>query len=231
MGITARAGRLSWLLHLPLLLALMGVASCDGGGQAGSAGPMSFDLPTVRNMGGVVLHAPRVQPIYLAGFPYVSDIDRFLGRVATSSYWNAVVGEYGIGRPSIMPGDVSEVPVAGTVDASDMEGLLTQALAAHPALGHARADTIYVLLFAPSTTLTVSGSELCGRGGIDAYHMEVTASGVPVPVAVVAACDSFSGDSDLTGALAITPSLSHELIEAATDPLPFSAPAFADVDA
>ncbi len=215
--------------RLPVALALITVMSCgDGSSEGGDEATLSFDLPTVRHMGGIVLRDPRVQPIYLSDFPYGGEIDRFLQRMAGSTYWTDVVGEYGVGRPVILPGDASTVEVPASVDAERMEELLNQVLAANPALGRPRPDTIYVLFFSPSTAVTVSGYELCN--GIDAFHMEATIAKTTVPLAVIPACESFSGDDSLTGAEALTVPLSHELIEAATDPFPFSNPAYADVD-
>src|SRR5689334_13445643 len=88
----------------------LGPAGCgSGGGQSASA---PFDLPTVVSLGGPVLAAPRVQPIYYAGFPHAGEIDGFLQRLAGSSYWTAIASEYGVGAPTIAASVHSGVAVA-----------------------------------------------------------------------------------------------------------------------
>src|SRR5256885_15358680 len=68
-----------------------------------------FRSPTVKNMGGPVLARPRIQPIYFSGFPYGSEMDRFLARLAASGYWTETLSEYGIGAATVLPADTSAV--------------------------------------------------------------------------------------------------------------------------
>jgi hypothetical protein len=121
--------------------------------------------------------------------------------------------------------------VPSSIAAADVPGLLQEALAQHAAaLGPPRADTIYALFLPPTTSLTAGGMVFCGSGAPAAYHGEAKVSGVTVPMAVIPACSSAAGDPSLTGASVLTPALSHELVEAATDPLSNSAPAFKSID-
>jgi hypothetical protein len=75
----------------------------------------------------------------------------------------------------------------------------------------------------------VNNMAFCGRGPAG-YHRQATISGVTVPVAVIPTCSATAGDPSLMGASVLTPALSHELTEAATDPFPDSAPAFKSTD-
>jgi hypothetical protein len=198
---------------------------------SGNAGENPFDLPMAVSSGGAVLAAPRVQAIYLAGFPYPAEMDQLLGNLGASAYWGQVTGEYGVGPLTILPSDHSDSDVPSTITNAGIAPLFQAALTAHAAtLGPPRADTIYVLFLPPTTTLTVGNSTFCGRAAPSAYHREVTASGVTVSLVVIPTCSSYSGDPTLTGAEVLAPPLAHELVEAATDPLPDTSPAFASTD-
>jgi hypothetical protein len=207
----------------------LGPAGC-GSGSSSEPTTAAFDLPTVVSLGGPVLAAPRVQPIYYAGFPHADEIDGFLQRLAGSSYWTTIASEYGVGAPTVAASVRSGVAVARALMLADLTPLLEQTFQADAAALHAPdSGTIYALFFSPDTSITVSGATLCESGAPSGFHFETQVAGQRVPVVVVPTCASL-GDSGLTGADAITPPLSHELVEAATDPFPTTEPAFADTD-
>jgi hypothetical protein len=218
-------------LALGVLSAVMleiGTAGCGSGSSESASG--AFDLPTVVSLGGPVLATPRVQPIYFTGFPHAAEIDAFLQRLAASNYWTAVASEYGVGAPTIAAGVHSGVAVARALVLADLTPLLEQTFQADAAaLGAPDGGTVYALFFSPDTSITVSGTSLCQAGAPSGFHFETQVAGQRVPVVVVPTCASL-GDSGLSGAAALTPPLSHELVEAATDPFPTSQPAFADTD-
>jgi hypothetical protein len=210
------------------LFALVGPGAC--GGDAGHD-PVTFDLPTAVSRGGPVLSAPRIQTIYFPGFPYQGAIDGFLASLAQSHYWTDTTAEYGVGRPTVLASDASPVAVPAAITVNDIRGLLEQAQNEHAtALGPPRGDTIYTLFFAPDTKISGSGFTLCDTRAPSAFHGELPLMQTLVPVIVIPTCSTFAGHSELTGAAALTPALSHELVEAATDPFPSSAPAFVDTD-
>jgi hypothetical protein len=219
------------------LLACLGHAGCGDGGAAGGAEgadagrPVSFDLPTAVSRGGPVLAAPRIQAIYFPGFAQQPAIDGFLASLARSRYWTETTAEYGVGRPTVLPSDASAVAVPAAIGVADIPGLFARALADHQAtLGLPRGDTIYTLFFPSGTQIDGGGFTLCAPDAPSGFHGELTVAQARVPVIVIPACATFAGHSELTGAAALTPALSHELIEAATDPFPSSAPAFLDTD-
>ena len=84
-----RTGNAGWWA----VATLVAVAACGSDGGGGG----SFDLPTAGSIGGPVLPSPRVQPIYFKGFPYATETDTFLTRLASSTYWSTVTSEYGKG--------------------------------------------------------------------------------------------------------------------------------------
>ena len=219
----ARAG---WLLG-------MVIASACGDGTPGPATspPTPFDLPIAVSSGGPVLVAPRVQPIFYPGFPFGVEVDAFLAKLQISTYWPAVVGEYGVGPLTALPGHVSSVAAGATIVSSAIEDLFAQTMIADAAdLGAPSGDTIYPLFFPPDTTITSSGVALCQPGAAGGFHAEWSVNGMRTAVVVIPTCASFGG-GQLTGISALTPVISHELAEAATDPFPTNAPAFINTDA
>jgi hypothetical protein len=208
-----------------MLAQAIGMGAC---GDAAAPVPL-FDLPTVVNHGGPILAAARVQPIYFSGFRYPNEVDEFIRRLPTSAYWQQIGAEYGLGPPTALPGVASTAELPPTVGSEDMAALLAAELAPGSRAGTARGDTIYVLLFSSSTAVSVSGGRLCDDQGFLAYHAEASISGTPVAMVVATDCDA-SDPSGLSGPGLVTAALSHELVEAATDPLADSAPAYSDVD-
>jgi hypothetical protein len=178
-----------------------------------------------------VLDAPRVQPIYFPGYSFQTDVDTFLAKMATSAYWPTVVAEYGVGELTIKPSVVTTVSSGASLADTDIAGLLAQVFASDgAALGSPSRDTIYLLLFPSSTRVTAQGQVMCGDGGASGYHTEYSIGGVSVPGIVVPSCPDYAGDKTLTGAQALTPTISHEIVETATDPFTSTSPAFFDVD-
>jgi hypothetical protein len=178
-----------------------------------------------------VLTAPRVQPIYVPAVPYASDIDTFFQRLATSTYWPAVATEYGVGGLTALPGYATNVALPATVGDTQLVDLFTQAMTEGSAtLGAPRADTIYALFLSPDSTLTLQGQTFCGDGAPSAYHNEWTVSGTQVAVAIIPTCPTSTASSTLTGVDVLTPAVSHEVVEAATDPFANSNPAWSAID-
>lgn len=224
LGTRARTGAL-------VALACLGIAACGSGGGGSSGSTSPFDLPEVVSSGGPVLDAPRVQPIYFPGYTFQTDIDTFLAKMASSTYWPAVVSEYGVGDLTIKPSVVTTVSSGNSLADTDIPGLLAQVFAADgAALGAPSRDTMYLLLFPSSTRITAQGVVMCGDGAASGYHTEYVIGGVNVPGIVVPSCAEYAGDKTLTGAQALTPTISHEIVETATDPFTTSSPAYFDVD-
>jgi hypothetical protein len=185
------------------------------------------------SFGGPVLTAPRVQPIYLPGFAYQTDIDGFLQLLPSSQYWPSVVSEYGVGTLTVLPSHTSSVAAGDNITVPAIATLLNQIMSTdQAALGAPRQDTIYALFFPATTTITDpdTNTALCDSGAASGFHVEWTVGRTNVVAVVIPSCSSFFGYPDLTGAAVLTPTLSHELVEASTDPFSTSQPAFADTD-
>lgn len=180
--------------------------------------------PQVVNSGGPVLRAPRVVPIFVASSASTNWVDEdaeleFMRRYVTSATWLAQVSEYGVG--------------VGTVDAaihSDGAGLPTGTMTAtrlrtwvlsqieHRAWGEPTEDVMYVLMLDSSRQVSSGDSVTCR--GIGGYHSDLRDSERrSIAYAVIPECGE--------GIDSITRVLSHEILEAATDPYPNAQPAWA----
>ncbi|MFL5304272.1 MAG: hypothetical protein ACJ8F1_03625 [Polyangia bacterium] len=223
-------------------LALMAAAGCGGGtagapgavmtgwtGGAGGAGMSHPPLPQVVNLGGPVLSAPKVLPIVYAGDTGAADIQSFLRELADSGVWGQVTGEYGVGALTVLPA----VTMTTAAPRTTADGTLQSVLAANttgvnPPWGAADPETVYLFLL-PQGTIEQDGDGACCTE-FDGYHAEARAGTTTVPYAVTCACPGFDGPA-ITLTQERTIAVSHELYEAATDPLPFSNPAFEQEDA
>lgn len=228
----------SWALpptatRAALVAALCCACSSSSTDPADPVEVIDFDLPTVMRLGGDVLRDPRVQPIYFPGFAYGSDIDTFFQRLATSTYWPAVAKEYGVRSLTALPGYATNVALPATLSDAELHSLGNQALNEGSAtLGAPRADTIYAFFLGPDSTLTVQGQTYCGDGAPSANHSEwiITETQTQVPVAYFPTCPASSASGTLTGVDMLTPAVSREIVEAATDPFVYSKPAYAAID-
>jgi hypothetical protein len=90
------------------------------------------------------------------------------------------------------------------------------------------ANTIYAVFYPVQTTVTLQGATSCQYFG--GYHnSSQLADGTPFAYAVVPRCPQF--DPVLQGIDEVTGAASHELMEAATDPLPqTNTPAYSQLD-
>jgi hypothetical protein len=225
---------------------LVGAIACGGGGgggyTAGDGGILPGDgggsgfhpaahpaLPQVVTFGGQVLAAPRVQPIV-----YASDADRaaigaFFQEQTVTGYWAAVTSEYGVGRLTVLPAiELPEAPPPSIDDATLTQRLVGSVSGPSPAWGAADPGTIYVFALPAGTIGTARGGSCCSD--FDGYHDEVAvAGGARATYAVGCTCPAASGPG-ATSLQRRTGALSHELVEAATDPRPRSALAYAQED-
>jgi hypothetical protein len=170
----------------------------------------------VISSGGPTVAAPKVVPVFFANDPLESSLEGFLGALATSSYWTATTSEYGVGALSVAPSIVSKDPPPATDDA------LASWLATQPGAG---SGTVFAVFYPEGASLAIHGKGSCDV--FDGYHKAgSTTSTADVVYAVSMRC--VSGDKALD---ALTVSMSHELVEAATDPFYYTDPAFASADA
>jgi hypothetical protein len=204
------------------------------GGAAGTAADGGFipashpTLPQVIDLDRSILRAPKVQPIVYASDTGAADIAAFLQELASTSYWGATTSEYGIGALTVLPTItlVTAAPAKLTDDAL-RSTLAANISGANPPWGPADASTIYLFAFPPSTIESDGNSACCTD--YDGYHDELTSGGITVPYAVSCACPGFDGPN-VTDLQERTVDISHELVETATDPFPFTEPGYREED-
>jgi hypothetical protein len=181
--------------------------------------------PQMVKVSGNVLTAPKIVPIFFASDATMqAQIEDFLHQLGGSTYWTTTTSEYGVGALATLPTIVtSDTPP--TTDTA-----LTSWLGGHfngqngwPAAPDPQ--TIYAVFLPSGVVLHTSFGDSCQAFG--AFHDETKTTGnTPIVYALMPRCTGPFPDLD-----ALTGSTSHELIEAATDPLAESAPAYQDLDA
>lgn len=206
----------------PTLLVVL--AAC-GGDDAPPLPPPVF--PHVVDEGGLVLTAPRVVPVFFAGDAMQTAIEGFLGQLAGSDYWTQTTAEYGVGPLSVGPSVVVTAPVPAMLSGSDVESFLRDhldpAVPGWPALD---AETIYVVFYQENVVISDPSSTSC----VDylAYHDQIRLAGTgSIVYALIPRCAGFGAETPLD---VLTGSVAHELIEAATDPLIRTLPAWSSAD-
>ena len=180
-------------------------------------------LPTLVNaMKGPVLTTPKIAFVFYPGDARVSDLEAFARKVAGSAYWTTTTSEYGVGALSYTGMfELTGETAPATIGQAQIGTLIGDALASGK-LGVPDPQTIYTLVFPAGTTVTQPNpvTELLGPimscVAFSGYH-----DNVPVALsdagpktefayAVIPTCDSTIPS--------LTSVMSHEWIEAATDP-------------
>ncbi len=210
-----------------------GIAGRGGSGGSGGVGG-AFQaaqhpaLPQVVNLGGAVLTAPKVLPILYGSDKSSTDIKAFLAEYASSPAWAAQTKEYGVGALTILPA----VTISGTAPATVSDTTLLSMLGsntsgANPAWGALDPGTIYMFVMPDGTLESVDKQACCSD--FDGYHSDAQIGSKVVPYALICACPA-TAQSQITELQDRTVSISHELVEAATDPYPNTDPAFVQED-
>jgi hypothetical protein len=102
--------------------------------------------------GGAVLKAPRVVPIVFASDPLLPELKDFYTKLGASNYLPSALGEYGVGKPTILPPVVrSDAAPAATDDFEASYWILDQIAAG--ALPAEDGNTVYSMIFPAGTTL------------------------------------------------------------------------------
>jgi hypothetical protein len=177
--------------------------------------------PQVHDYGGPVLTQPDVVPVFFANDALQPEIEAFLSSLSGSAYWARTTSEYGVGPLASSASVVTSDEPPATATAADIEQWLVRQPFVSP-------DRLYVIFYPAKTTIVNDDGEIsCAR--FAGYHGEAhTANGTPIVYAVMPRCAAFG---QLRGLDAVTAPLSHELVEASTDPLIRTKPAYAAVDA
>ncbi len=192
-------------------------------------GTGTTDAPQVYDYGGPVLTKPVVVPIFFANDADRPQVESFLGALASSSYWARATSEYGVGPLSVAPSVVVGDAPPASVTWSEIEAWLAARLdGTHPEMPPVAIDHVYTIFYPPQTTV-LDGEGNAGCASISGFHGEARAKdGASIVYVALPRCE---GQGALSGLDALTSPLSHELVEASTNPLMRTRPAYAAVDA
>jgi hypothetical protein len=205
----------------------------DGGVDAGlDAGPFEMAthpaFPQVTFHNGPILAAPDIVTITFAGYAYESEVQAFGDWVATSDWLSQVGADYGVGKGAHVKRVVLAEVAPSAVTSDQIEALLgakiTDGTLPDPSTDK---NLLYVIYYPSNTTVTLlqngqpAGVSCQDFGG---YHYETRPTGVRFPYAVLPDCSNNS--LGLTQLQSIEVGASHEIIEAATDPYPATAPGY-----
>ena len=184
--------------------------------------------PTLINVGGPVLTAPKTQRIFFTGDTAMqTQIESFDSMLSGSSYWMTNTAEYGVGNITSWP----TIVVSGAVPTSTamVEALLKSKLdGTHTAEGWQAApdpQTIYSVFLPEGTVIHDPDGDSCSSYA--AFHDQIVVNSTTnIVYAMLPRCNYGNPLVD-----DLTSSYSHELLEAATDPLVETTPAWGDADA
>ena len=205
-------------------------APADAGADASDAGPLPRPAPPqVQNQHGPVQAAPKVVPIFFANDALQSQVEDFLQQLAASTYWSGATSEYGVGPLSVASSIVVSDSPPATIDTAGIESWLAGYLdGTHAGWPIAGDPNDVFAIFYPSPTTVADPQFGTSCSDFNGFHFQGLAS-TSLVYAVFPRCPSAG---TLTGLDAVTATVSHELVEAATDPFLQTAPAwsFTDVD-
>ena len=179
-----------------------------------------------------MLETPKVQLIAYAEDSFVADVDAFITELGATTEWAAQTAEYGVGPFTRLPTIMLPGTAPATLDDNAQSNspfqqtLQANVSGASPAWAPEDGNTLYVFLLPLGTNIKAGGNCCTDFLG---YHGEATVASGGVPYAVVCHCAAQKGDP-LTPLQYVTTSVSHEMVEAATDPFVNSNPAFAQND-
>ncbi len=185
--------------------------------------PDNMAAPQILNLGGSVMKTPKIVPIFYPSEPYLSDLTTFINKLAGSAYWTATTSEYGVGAVTVGTAHTISTSPPGTIDDEAIKTFITSQLTGTAPWGAPDPNVIYTIYYPAGTNITLQGAQSCQQFG--GYHSEVTVGATRVVYAIMPRCSSGGSDLDY-----LTSASTHEFIEAATDPHPFTGAAYNQPD-
>jgi hypothetical protein len=179
-------------------------------------------MPSIPSAGGTVLETPNFIPIFYSGDSEETTVEAMLGSLGASSYWSSTTFEYGVKSATVGTSIVVTTAAPTTIDDSAIQTWLQTNLdGSDSTWGTPAPGDVYVVFYPSTTLITLDGYKSCSYFG--GYHNETMGSSGMITYAVLPRCaggDGLSAEQELTFAL------SHEIIEATTDPLPYTEAAY-----
>jgi hypothetical protein len=177
-------------------------------------------LPEVVNAAhGPVLASPKIYLVFYPSYALEPDLKTFAQSMATSPYWTTTTSEYGVGAFTYAGTiDLTDTPPQ-TISQTDIQSWVATELQ-NGAFGTPDPQAIYTIVYPPTTTVTqpnpispiLGDVKSCQAFG--GYHDNTSAAigdagATSFAYAVIPTCGPIT---------TLTETLSHEWIEAATDP-------------
>ncbi|HEY8039393.1 MAG TPA: hypothetical protein VIF15_06345 [Polyangiaceae bacterium] len=199
---------------------------CARAADAGS--PVPFDagadatpgvtaLAQVTNLGGPTMKLPTFVSVTFPDDTSADELDDFVASVGCTDYWRTIGADYGVGDGVAGPPVRLAEQAPASIDDTGIRAWLTKKIdGGDPLFPRPAADTIYVLWYPDTTSITLQGITSC-QAFLGYHEGGQLADGTPFSYAVVPRCGSGGG---LSGTAELTVSASHELIEACTNPQP-----------
>jgi hypothetical protein len=182
--------------------------------------------PLVPDQGGPQMAHPQLVVITYADDPYRDVEEAHASWLVTSSWLTSVGAEYGIGAGSVL-GTVHLGNAPSAMMDTDIESYLGGGIASRslPRSGDGTlSEVLYVLYFPSQTSVTISATGQASCSSFDGFHNSATTSGGETfTYAVINSCASPDATITLIENSEVT--VAHEVIEAATDAQPLTAPA------
>lgn len=178
--------------------------------------------PAITSAGGPVLANPKLVVVTFGDDPLASGLETFAQSLGASSYWSATTSEYGVGAAQYGGAVHLAAPPATTLTQDQLESWLASQLdGTHPEWPAFDASAIYSIVMPVGAGVAVDGAPPCK--GSPAYHYEIDSGSKKIVYAAINRCDPLFG---LSGIDYVTAGLSHEWIEASSDPFYLTAPAY-----
>lgn len=180
------------------------------------------DAPVLTSAGGPVLANPKLVVVTFGDDPLAADLETFAQSLGATSYWAATTSEYGVGSAQYGGAVHLAAPPATTLTQDQLESWIASQLdGTHPEWPAFDPNAIYSIVMPVGAGIEVDGAPPCKSS--PAYHYEIDSSSRKIVYAAINRCDPMFG---LAGIDYVTAGLSHEWIEASTDPFYLSAPAY-----
>jgi hypothetical protein len=167
-------------------------------------------LAQVPNHGGPVVASPHIITLSWQGDPIGANFEAFDDWMVTSSFWKATMVEWGVGPGVHAASYRAPSPAPSTLDEVAIDNLITTA-AASGLIPSPSPSNIYTVYPPSGTTVTELGA-YTGCVDFQGYH-SITPSG-----AIFAVAPRCSNTSGLSATDYITWGMSHEVMEASSDP-------------
>ena len=224
---------------LGVVVVALATTACGGGGGGAPDGPAVDAFPTaphtpypqVPDLGGPRLAHPQLITVTFANDPRAAAFEAYAQWLVGSSWLTTVGADYGVGAGNVAGvAHRPETPLA-TLTSADIETYLADGITdgsiPRPAAPATLADALYIVYYPSTTSITttfVNGIMKSSCVDFGGYHGEVHHAGLDFAYSAIPDCGG--NLQGLTADETTEMIVSHEVIEAATDAAPISAPAW-----